>query len=128
MWWTKTGVNSSYGNVISVKEDMVFHSITVYGHAEVAAVRPVITISKNTLNTLTNTSPILDAQTFCENKGYNYGMIYGSTYELGWSEEGDINDSYYLCADEENFECDVYGYDVSGTLVYSLTGGCTVEQ
>lgn len=71
---------------------------------------------------------VVDPVTFCNAKGYEYGMIYANTFQLGWSEEGDINDSYYLCGEEEDFSCDVAGYDIDGNRVYISEGGCTVEQ
>ena len=130
--WTESVIGKSVEGYTTMA--VVFYDGTVAeviaagGHAEAAGIKPVLKVSRDTLNTLTNTNPLLNAQTFCESKGYLYGMERASTYSLGFSESGDINDAYYLCANDEDFACDLYGFDLNGTKVYSLDGGCTAEQ
>ena len=127
LWYTKTGEKTGQGIVYSVKEDFLFQAVTIIGHAEAGAIRPVITISRDTLNRLTNTEPVLDPTTFCESHGFTHGMLNPSSYRMGVFEDGDIADAYYLCSFDEDFSCPLYGYDINGEEVYSKDGGCPVE-
>lgn len=62
----------------------------------------------------------IDPQTFCENKGYSYGMYGANTYtSAGW-EEGNYDETVYLCAYDVDFEFDVDGYDRDGNLVWQF--------
>ena len=69
---------------------------------------------------------VLDAQTFCETKNYSYGILNVETYgwELGGEEIGNREDAYYLCSDDPDFYCGIYGYDLGGNMVYD-SGSCT---
>lgn len=65
------------------------------------------------------TATPIDPETFCLSKGYSYGMLNVSTYGIGATEEGDMDDAYYLCSDTETyFENEVAGYDINGEEVY----------
>ena len=121
LWWTKTFVNVGYFNGYFVKDNMLYEGGINYLEHNDAMVRPVITISRDTLNSLTNTEPVLDAQIFCENEGYKYGMLAPSTYYDGPT-IGDSADAYFLCSDSEDFD-DVYSFDIDGNPIDDFPSG-----
>ena len=128
MWWTKTGIDWDYGNVYSVREDNIFDTVTSFGHSEQASVRPIITISRDTLNSLTKTEPVLGAELFCKINDFNYGMENVSTFSMGSYETGNKDDAYYLCSDSEDFSNEITGFDLDGKQVYYFFGSETEEQ
>lgn len=67
-----------------------------------------------------NGTPYYDPQTFCENKGYSYGMYGANTYSSSGWEEGEYGETVYLCAYDPDFEFDVDGYDIDGNLVWQF--------
>lgn len=138
-WWTKSA-NSSYSYLIWI---MLGDGIIYSSYNDISrGVRPVVTVSKSTLNNSNVTcrinatplenkemgngnvpgavEPLPKAEAFCLKNGYAFGMDYIQTYQGGDYDEYLMPS--YRCTNDADYKTYDY-YAIDGTLLYKFTGG-----